>query len=320
MSPRGSKLLYFSAQRAKGGGFSRSSDRGYVIPRRPDKNLTVRRSWRQYLLAGLFITFCHRLCLPVHKLISNPIRIVMSEWALDHIIIGGFNLDQDIEDFERALKTKPIVGGSYPTWGTRNALVGVLNSKTYIELMCPDPGKEGHLGNQMLTMHGVGLGLTPYHYAIRTNDLAGVSAKAKAMGMEPMKIQKVTRTTSTGKTLNWKVLFIRGHKLGGLVPFFVDWGSTKHPSEGLNTTSGETGASCLSAKVVVTGPKDMVATVKKLVGGTDGVEYEEHEKPGLDFIIGISGMEGGYITIKGFQPESIDFEECKTRMFTWTTF
>ena len=244
----------------------------------------------------------------------------MSDWTLDHIVIAGSNLEQDIKDFEQCLKTKPTLGGSHPTWGTRNALVGVLNSKTYIELLCPDPGRENCLGNQMLTMHGNGMALTPYHYAIRTRDLAGVTAKALALGMQPLKIQNMNRTTPNGKTVKCKVLFIRGHQLGGLMPFFIDWGSSSssHPSDTLNTTSSATGSSCLSVKVVVNGPKDVVAKVEGLVGGTDGVEYEVTDKPGLDFVVGISGMEGGYISIKGFQPESIDFEESKSRLFYWT--
>ena len=103
------------------------------------------------------------------------------------------------------------------------------------------------------------------------------------------------------------------------MPFFVDWGgsSSSHPSDSLNTSSS-TGSSCLSVKVVVTGPKDVVAKVEGLVGGTGGVEYEVSDKPGLDFVVGISGMEGGYISIKGFQPESLDFEESKSRLFYWT--
>jgi hypothetical protein len=253
-----------------------------------------------------------------HYNISSFI-VIMSDWALDHVVIVGSNLDQDVKDFENSLQTKPITGGTHPTWGTRNALVGVMNSKTFIELMCPDPGREDCLGNKMLTMHGSGMALTPCHYAIRTSDLPGVRAKASALGMEPTEIQKMSRTTASGKVLKWKILFIRGHKLGGLMPFFVDWGSSQHPSENLNTTSSVAGSSCVSIKVVVAGPQDVLAKVKSLLGGiTDGVDYDESDKPGLDFIIGISGMEGGFITIKGFQPESIDFEESETRRFYWT--
>lgn len=244
----------------------------------------------------------------------------MSDWTLDHVVIAGTDLEQEMKDFEQNLLVKPTVGGSDPTHGTRNALIGVKDSKTYIELLCPDPGKENCLGNQMLTRHGSGLALTPYHYAIRTLDLEAVQRKATKLGMQPTEIQKMSRTTSDGKILKYRVLFIRGHKLGGLVPYFIDWGSTPHPAKTLNKGS-EPGSLCLSVKVVVVGPSDVLSKVKSLVEGIDGFDFEEYETPGVYFLIGIGGaMEGGVVAIKGFQPESVDFEESKARLFYWNTF
>ena len=63
----------------------------------------------------------------------------------------------------------------------------------------------------------------------------------------------------------------------------------------------------------------MLNKVKRLMSGVEGVEFEEHDTPALYFPIGISGMEGGLITMRGFQPEGIDFEESKSRLFEWTS-
>lgn len=241
----------------------------------------------------------------------------MSDWTLDHVVIATSDLDLDIKDFEKNLQTTPIPGGKHPTLGTRNALVSVMGSKTYVELLAPDPSNKDALGYQMLSLHKPGLSLTPYHFAIRTTNLEGVRTKAKALGFEPTPIQEMSRTTPKGKVLKWKWVFLRGHQLGGLVPFFVDWSGSHHPTEAMDV-SADVGAACLSAKVVIAGTHEMLSKVKRLLSGVEGVEYEEHDTAGLYFPIGISGMEGGLITMRGFQPEGIDFEESKSRSFVWT--
>lgn len=239
----------------------------------------------------------------------------MPDWSLDHVVIATSDLAGDIDDFQKNLLCRPKEGGVHPAWGTKNALIGVSESKTYIELLGPDPSKPDMLGNELLNKHRPGLRLTPYHYAIRTSNLAGVAAKAKSLGMEPKEIQEMSRTTPDGSVLKWKSLFIKGHGLGGLVPFFLDWSGSPHPNDSLSKEGGDI---CLSAKVVVAAPQEYLNKVKSLLEGTDGVEFEENEIPALYFPIGISQMEGGLITIKGFQPEGIDFEESKTRIFAWT--
>ncbi len=241
----------------------------------------------------------------------------MSDWTLDHVVIASTDLEADIKDFHQNLQTKPIPGGTHPDLGTRNALVSVMDSKTYIEILAPDPKHSDALGCQMLNLHNPGLSLTPYHFAIRTSNLEGVRSKAKSLGMEPTSIQKMSRTLANGKVLKWKWVFIRGHKLGGLVPFFIDWSGSPHPTETMDV-SADVGAACLSVKVVVAAPRDLLKKVKGLLAGVDGVEYEENDIPALYFPVGISAMEGGLIMIRGYQPEGIDFEESKTRVFHWT--
>lgn len=232
-------------------------------------------------------------------------------------MIATSDLDVDMKDFKQNLQTTPIPGGKHPSLGTRNALVSVMNSKTYIEILAPDPSSKDSLGYQMLSLHKPGLSLTPYHFAMRTTNLEGVRSKAKALGMEPTPIQEMSRVTTKGKVLKWKWVFLRGHQLGGLVPFFVDWSGSPHPTEAMDVSS-DVGAACLSVKVVIAAPNEMLNKVKRLMSGVEGVEFEEHDTPGLYFPIGISGMEGGLITMRGYQPEGIDFEESKTRVFQWT--
>lgn len=241
----------------------------------------------------------------------------MSDWTLDHLVIASYDLESDIHDFHKNLQTKPIPAGKNPSTGTRNALVSVMDSKTYVELLAPDPSNTEGLGNKMLSLHGSGISLTPYHFGIRTTNLEGVRKKAKSLGMKPTKIMKMTRTNTNGTVLKWKCVFIRGHGLGGLVPLFVDWSGSPHPTEAMDV-SADVGAACLSVKVVVAAPREELKKVQDLLQGVEGIEFEEHHVPALYFPVGISGMEGGLINMQGYQPEGIDFEESTTRVFQWT--
>ena len=241
----------------------------------------------------------------------------MPDWTLDHVVVASYDLETDIDDFGQIVQAKPIPGGKHPKTGTRNALVGVTDSKTYIELLAPDPSDTSGLGNKMLSLHGQGLSLTPYHYSIRTTNLKAVRTKALSLGMKPTAIKEFSRTTTNNTVLKWKCVFIRGHGLGGLVPCFVDWSGSPHPTDTMNVRD-DVGGTCLSIKVIVAAPREHLNKVRALLQSFEGVEFEENAIPALGFHIGICGMEGGLISIKGYQPEGIDFEESKTRIFQWT--
>ena len=40
----------------------------------------------------------------------------------------------------------------------------------------------------------------------------------------------MARTRPDGVRLAWQLVFVDGHPFGGLVPFFIDWGESPHPS------------------------------------------------------------------------------------------
>jgi hypothetical protein len=126
---------------------------------------------------------------------------------------------------------------------------------------------------------------------------------------------KMSRKTTNGKVLKWKCVFIRGHGIGGMVPCFVDWSGSPHPTEAMDV-SADVVAACLSVNVVVAAPQEHLSKVRGLLRNIEGVEFEENEIPTLYFLMGISGTaEGGLIVMRGYRPEGIDFEESKTRIF-----
>ena len=55
---------------------------------------------------------------------------------------------------------------------------------------------------------------------------------ARRAGATPGTIVEGGRRLPDGSWLGWRVLGIADHPYGGLVPFFIDWGESRHPAQG----------------------------------------------------------------------------------------
>ncbi len=100
----------------------------------------------------------------------------------------------------------------------------------YLEIIAPDPQQTiaGTNGQRFAGLPKPEL----LHWAVRSDDLAGLSARFTAGGLTPGAIRDMARVAPGGERLQWQLMGITGHKLGGLMPFFIDWQDTPHPSIG----------------------------------------------------------------------------------------
>jgi hypothetical protein len=60
-------------------------------------------------------------------------------------------------------------------------------------------------------------------------DIEAVAAQGDALGLE-VRWMDGQRLTANGTLLRWRSFMFEGHDFAGLVPFFIDWGATPHPS------------------------------------------------------------------------------------------
>ena len=147
---------------------------------------------------------------------------------LDHLVIATRDLEKAKTRFREATKIFPADGGSHPGLGTHNALIS-FGDRQYLEILAPDPGQT--------LPEATRLSFPPegqeqiFHWAIRSSDLPGVAARASAAGLEPTRIFSASRAQPGEATLEWDLMGLGGHDFAGIVPFFIDWKDTPHPSE-----------------------------------------------------------------------------------------
>lgn len=149
--------------------------------------------------------------------------------VLDHIGLWCSDLETSAARFETLLDIAVEPGGRHDGQGTWNKLVGATNG-TYLELIGRDP-EQTSVGS-IIEAVGDQADLTSCLIAFRTADLDGVHARALEVGATSLGVQSMSRAGADGATISWRLLFIR-HVDHPILPFFIDWQSTPHPSSRL---------------------------------------------------------------------------------------
>nr|WP_306239503.1 VOC family protein [Ornithinimicrobium cryptoxanthini] len=148
---------------------------------------------------------------------------------MDHIIIGGPDLD-DLEAYvEGQLGVAPRRGGSHHAWGTRNSLLG-LGGRQYLELVAPDPEQPDPTRPRPFRVDDL-TGPTLVGWAVQVDDLPAVVARAREAGYDPGEPFTMSRKAADGTELAWQMTPTDTRDSG--IPFLIDWGQTPHPSDGL---------------------------------------------------------------------------------------
>jgi catechol 2,3-dioxygenase-like lactoylglutathione lyase family enzyme len=147
---------------------------------------------------------------------------------MDHLVFAVPDLASSIEMFRERLGVTPVFGGCHELVGTHNAILPVRGG-SYIELIAPDPANPSPPLGLPFGMDA----LEEPHlvtWAVRTLDIDVAVERARNAGYDPGGVIDLTRETSEGDCLSWR-LTVRGEmSADGLVPFLIDWGSTPHPS------------------------------------------------------------------------------------------
>jgi hypothetical protein len=147
---------------------------------------------------------------------------------VDHLVYATPDLDLGIRTIEELTGVRATAGGQHPGLGTRNALVA-LGPGTYLEIIGPDPGQPKPAGPLRFGIDGL---KTPrlIGWVAKSRQLDEVVRKARAAGVQLGDVIAGSRKRPDGVVLAWRYTDPSVVLERRLIPYFIDWGTSPHPS------------------------------------------------------------------------------------------
>ncbi|MGW4794105.1 VOC family protein [Nonomuraea sp. NPDC004297] len=145
---------------------------------------------------------------------------------LDHLVYATPDLEGTVAELERALGVRPVEGGRHVGHGTRNFLLG-LGGPRYLEVIGPDPEQPAPDGPRWFRLDEL-TGPRLVNWCLRPADLDAAVAAARRHGHDPGEPRAMSRRAADGDLLEWRLTMPGADPL---VPFLIDWGATRHPTE-----------------------------------------------------------------------------------------
>ena len=206
------------------------------------------------------------------------------ENRIDHLMYAAADMNQESDRLASEIGVRPKAGGRHEALGTVNALLP-LGERMYLEVIGPDPdiSTTSPMAKRCAELPAPDL-LT---FAVERSDLEAVDAKARALGLGSSGIVPSSRRTANGELLEWRLLFLGSKAFAGLIPFFIDWQDSPHPSEG-----GPEGAEL--AQLVLTHPD--AEALRKLQAELE-VEVDVRFGNRAAIIAELEGAEGGVLLV-----------------------
>lgn len=153
------------------------------------------------------------------KLISAPV---------DHLVYATPDLDRGVREIEDLLGIRATAGGRHPGRGTRNALLA-LGDGDYLEIIGPDPDQPPPPPARWFGIDTLSSSRL-VAWAAKSSDVDGLRDQALRQGIALGSVQAGRRRQPDGVELSWRFTD-PGHVVAdGVVPFFIDWGQSPHPS------------------------------------------------------------------------------------------
>lgn len=149
--------------------------------------------------------------------------------SVDHLVYATPDLNRGIDEIERLTGIRASHGGQHPGLGTRNALLA-LGPTTYLEIMGPDPNQRCPktprvFGIDSLTESKL------VAWCAKCDDLEHLREEAVRQGVPLGEVLSMSRQRPDGVILSWRLTDLSTIVADGIVPFFIDWGHSPHPSQ-----------------------------------------------------------------------------------------
>lgn len=150
---------------------------------------------------------------------------------IDHLVYATPDLAGTVADIEARFGVAPQPGGAHVGLGTFNALLG-LGERTYLEIVGPDPAQPAPDFPRPFGVDSLERATLVAWCAAPRRPLPEIVIAAREAGFDPGDILPMSRQRLDGVLIEW-TLTLGALPENGVLPFFIDWGRTEHPTHGL---------------------------------------------------------------------------------------
>jgi len=210
---------------------------------------------------------------------AYPAIDLQQDNVLDHVVLAAPDLETAITEFEKKTGVKPVKTGYFKGLGITKARIA-FHGSSFLEIIAPDPEREGPIGT-LLKSAGL-TELVPFHWAIRLSDAEALASEVTQWGYTPDFV-RMSGPSSDGICKQWEMLYLYGHALGGLCPFFIHWNTFDHPCETLPVVGN-------LIDVRVTAPKG--DSIHKLLAHTGSTGFAVLEEDSSSFEVKFDSPRG----------------------------
>lgn len=147
---------------------------------------------------------------------------------VDHLVYATPDVKNGVEKLQQLLGVTASPGGQHPGAGTCNSLLS-LGPSIYLEIIGPDPAQPKP---EFARIFGIDDLKAPklVAWAAKGTDLEKLVTQAEHQGITFGKLMDGGRKRPDGTMLSWRYTHPGTVVADGIVPFFIDWGHSPHPS------------------------------------------------------------------------------------------
>jgi hypothetical protein len=147
---------------------------------------------------------------------------------VDHLVYAAPDLDAACALLEQRLGVRASPGGQHLGRGTRNALIAI-GAASYFEIIAPDPAQPAPKEPRWLGIDALNEPRL-VAWAAHGRDLTQFVADVARLGAHLGAVSDGRRERSDGVVLTWQVTNPNASLGDVVIPFFIDWGASPHPS------------------------------------------------------------------------------------------
>jgi hypothetical protein len=166
------------------------------------------------------------VAIPVLLRAQTPSNTLLTR--IDHLVFATPDLQLGITTIEQRLGVKATPGGQHPGLGTRNALVA-LGPTSYLEIIGPDPDQPKPAGPRRFGIDDLKAPRI-VRWVVKSSELEAVAAQAAKASLALGAVTPGSRRRPDGVVLSWRYTDPNTVVANGLIPFFIDWGTSPHPA------------------------------------------------------------------------------------------